>query len=1117
MFANQLQVGEVDMVEFIVPSAQVPSWLTTLIRKPKLAQPNEVSVTQAGPGAGYDAVLRHSDGSRLRARAVDRARLNLFATQGRAVASWIAQARQSGHDDIRVMVQCHGFASMPLLEPLSVSVDDEVARLVRTELRSDGAPFEDVARWLREQFALPAAPGRGRQRLVHSGGPSVDPWGGLGAFTMHGVRWVADVVITEDRLCIVRMTDNRPLPKFVRLSEVELTFTDRTSAALAGEKVRAALAGLADGARPYMEMWSEYNNIERDAIIEEALRLKWGQYRGWQVQADGVIEFQLHPGDRAAEFLRAAASYDGKLELEAAADPPPEIAGPGGNRSSGTRGVVESVSRLNWTVNLTLPQDGDRPDPPPFGYLFRSLSGDRTRLRRRDEARDRIWSGQAEMRGLALLFEGQPDPNARQRVDRNYDRVLTAAVREAFGGKDPTSSQLEALKLALRTPDIVLVQGPPGTGKTQFITALLRALDLLGDNALALNRTLITSFQHDAVDNVAGRARHRGLPPTRVDSQLARRRQHAREWRTETLAVVNGYLAEHRRSALRREEVNQLRQLAASIGDRPVGDADLVGILDTAKRLAGDDLPARLRGRIERARSAITGRIRGRHSLTTKELAAASATIRSIRAIDVAFADDGPARAAFALSRLTELGLLDENDKALLELAGDSEPDGGMPLVADLAKLRLSLLDGLRSGGLNLTGPTRDPEVETLLDQLAEAVAEATTEHVDSADDVLLAYRADLAEDLAEVESTLGAYNSVLASTVQQAQSMEMNRVLDAPLPVFETVIVDEAARANPLDLMIPLSCARTRIVLVGDHKQLPHVLEQKVERELLRNRKADTADLSTSLFERWFTMFGEQDAKIRTIRLDTQFRMHPDLGRFVSEVFYGGPEAIRSHPSTESLTHDLSPYRGKVAGWIDVPLASGGEQRSGTSRVRLVEAERLVRELARLVELDTEETLTFGLITFYKAQKEAIEAELVSAELGVMNDDDEFEPARKLQWTREEKPRPRLRVGTVDAFQGMEFDVVLLSVTRSSEPPEGPVRVDEAIRRYGHLLRDSRMCVAMSRQRRLLIAVGDAAMADRSALPVQENERGETRSMGEGLVAFLELCEGESGAGIRT
>lgn len=72
----------------------------------------------------------------------------------------------------------------------------------------------------------------------------------------------------------------------------------------------------------------------------------------------------------------------------------------------------------------------------------------------------------------------------------------------------------------------------------------------------------------------------------------------------------------------------------------------------------------------------------------------------------------------------------------------------------------------------------------------------------------------------------------------------------------------------------------------------------------------------------------------------------------------------------------------------------------------------------------------------------------------------------------------------------------VLLSLTRANT-----VAVkDEATRRkrYGFLLLENRLCVAMSRQQRLLIIVGDRAMA--------EDE--EAKQSVPSLHAFLQLCK---------
>src|SRR5262249_49951977 len=145
-----------------------------------------------------------------------------------------------------------------------------------------------------------------------------------------------------------------------------------------------------------------------------------------------------------------------------------------------------------------------------------------------------------------------------------------------------------------------------------------------------------------------------------------------------------------------------------------------------------------------------------------------------------------------------------------------------------------------------------------LRDLLAEIVAGFEDRVAESPDDgvaaALLDYREALDGDPEAVQWTLREYTASYAATCQQASSPAMReakqrtRIEDVS---FETVIVDEAARANPLDLMIPLIHAERRIVLVGDHNQLPQMLEPDVEREFdadLRQR------LSESLFQRLFT-----------------------------------------------------------------------------------------------------------------------------------------------------------------------------------------------------------------------------------------------------------------------
>ena len=234
--------------------------------------------------------------------------------------------------------------------------------------------------------------------------------------------------------------------------------------------------------------------------------------------------------------------------------------------------------------------------------------------------------------------------------------------------------------------------------------------------------------------------------------------------------------------------------------------------------------------------------------------------------------------------------------------------------------------------------------------------------------------------------------------------------------------------------------------------------------------------------------------------------RMHPLLGDYVSREFYEVHEdgAIESPRADSEFTHDLPGYikRGQpcAAAWLDVPNERGREVR-GISKSRPVEARVIAKEVRRLIDHDS--TLTFGVISFYSAQVDEIGLAMIETGL--------TEPANNARgwqiaeewattYNAEGRKVERLRIGTVDAFQGKEFDVVFLSVTRSNDLPG---ETDEQQRRkYGHLMLENRLCVAMSRQQRLLIAVGDLAFvkADEAAKPLRP------------LRAFTVLCGGPNG-----
>ena len=148
------------------------------------------------------------------------------------------------------------------------------------------------------------------------------------------------------------------------------------------------------------------------------------------------------------------------------------------------------------------------------------------------------------------MIEGRPVPE-RQTGRRDPRK---ASVRAVFAS--PNDRQWLALDVALNTPDIALVQGPPGTGKTRVIAALQARLaendEGVDPNGLAGN-TLLTSFQHDAVENAAAATRVMGLPAVKVGFRRgsAEVRDGVEIWVTDTVQAGTSRTGRGRRRSSR--------------------------------------------------------------------------------------------------------------------------------------------------------------------------------------------------------------------------------------------------------------------------------------------------------------------------------------------------------------------------------------------------------------------------------------------------------------------------------------------------------------------------------------------------------------------------------------
>jgi superfamily I DNA and/or RNA helicase len=251
--------------------------------------------------------------------------------------------------------------------------------------------------------------------------------------------------------------------------------------------------------------------------------------------------------------------------------------------------------------------------------------------------------------------------------------------------------------------------------------------------------------------------------------------------------------------------------------------------------------------------------------------------------------------------------------------------------------------------------------------------------------------------------------------------------------PVYDWVIIDEAGRASPFELLVPMVQGR-RIVLIGDHRQLPPMVEDEIIDALESDRPPSVDIQRETLFG---LLYGLIPAGCR-IRLRTQYRMHGAIGALVDQLFYTPHnEGIDSHYSGPVLAAKRVPTWGVLEDrpvvWLDLP------RNKEAVYTNPVEVQAVLGLLEQYMRAADGSAPFVGVICAYLAQKEALDHAL--------------------------KTRPELRaiasVRTIDSVQGREYPVVLFCTTRMDGKP-------------GFLAAPSRINVALSRAQRQLVILGN-------------------------------------------
>src|SRR5712692_642415 len=249
----------------------------------------------------------------------------------------------------------------------------------------------------------------------------------------------------------------------------------------------------------------------------------------------------------------------------------------------------------------------------------------------------------------------------------------------------------------------------------------------------------------------------------------------------------------------------------------------------------------------------------------------------------------------------------------------------------------------------------------------------------------------------------------------------------EAAFEAVDVLFIDEAGQMSLADVLA-VSQAGKKLVLLGDPQQLerplkgshPDGAEKSALEHLLNGRKTISEEMGFLLPESW--------------------RLHPEVCKFTSSVFY--EDKLSSHPIARSRVLEGHAWLNGAGLWF-VPVEHEGNRNSCAEEVevvaRIVEGllkpeVRWFRSAGNSRRLKEEDIL---IVAPYNAQVADLSARL-----------------------------PKMRIGTVDKFQGQEAPVVIYSLTTSS-PEDAP-------RGMEFLYSLNRFNVATSRAMSNVIVVGN-------------------------------------------
>lgn len=791
----------------------------------------------------------------------------------------------------------------------------------------------------------------------------------------------------------------------------------------------------------YFDIWETYRQLQERMLSETVAELPELSYDRWQSR-DEVVRFYLNKEHDASAWRDLSVNVSVDLVV------PPRRArrDADGREDKGLVVPLGSIRRVEPDF-IEIDRPDDTLEIPPRAKLQASVRGQEVQLARQKAALERLLSGASPLPNLArVLATGQTDS------------ISSFPIRPFLGprlmanAKPPDDRQEAALVRALNTDDICLVQGPPGTGKTTFIRTLVRRLKEEGRRHL-----LIASYQHLAVDNALEGLHRCGVISYRFGGDRDETTYFGDEvtqWIHQVSDKAKAYAASlsgDDSSYGRSRELLRIVEAASGV------QSDLVtccGVLKTVQQ----DFPGALSSGLREQAVILSGELQERQTLRDIQASDPVHTERLQQLID-AVPSPGDIRSLQAAHRELEVevkrlrrarpdsrSLADAYIRQVELLhrqalrVGFSRPqaDAEARLQREAAVAKDMALQFLQHCQAHFAdqgiGDDADASWRPAFDQWCRSTASHLRVQIGAGSvtsgSVVHEWLADL-QNPERVLTLFRKHADVWGVTCQQSVARRFGLYDEE----YDCVIIDEAARAGPLDLLIPLVHAR-RVVLVGDQMQLPHTLDYELQKQFEAAAEPEQRQiLRQSLFARLFDSL----PRSKKVRLNMQYRMHPNISRMVSRVFYKD-DPLKDDPSTHDLVNDTGLFNGRNIVWLDARPDGRAPNRSLEEGrfLNRTEAEIILSYARQLLVKSAKHSI--GIITFYAQQRDLIERRL-----------------QVIPGSQDVKPR------TVDAFQGKQADVILLSMVRSNPGKE-----------LGFLNSPNRLNVALSRARRLLVIVGD-------------------------------------------